>query len=60
MKITSYEMMKDFSLVAIAGPTSDQQPPFIWSQSRCHKEVPHVGLPDEWNFKPFVPKWVLS
>ncbi len=53
-------MMKDFSLVAIAGPTSDQQPPFIWSQSRCYKEVPHVGLPDEWNFKPFVPKWVLS
>ena len=53
-------MMKNVSLVAIAGPTADQQPPFIWSQSRCNKEVPHVGLPDKWDFKPFVPKWVLS
>ena len=30
--------MTDFSLVAIAGPTSDQQPPFIWSQLHCDKK----------------------
>jgi len=53
-------MMQHFSLVAIAGPTADQQPPFIWSQSDFDKQVSHVGHPDRWDFKPFIPTWTIS
>jgi len=56
-KITGYELMQNFSLVAIAGPTTQGQPPFIWSQSDFDKTVPHVGHPDVWNFTEFIPKW---
>lgn len=52
--------MQQFSLVAIAGPTTDQQSPFIWSQSDFDTHVSHVGHPDTWNFKPFTPTWTLS
>ena len=51
--------MGKFSLVAIAGPTAEQQPPFVWSQSDCNKKVPHIGHPDKWDFKPFTPTWTL-
>ncbi len=60
LKITSYELIQHFSLVAIAGPTTDQQPPFIWSQSDFDKQVLHIGHPDKWDFKPFTPTWILS
>jgi hypothetical protein len=60
LKITSYELIQKFSFVAIAGPTTDQQPPFIWSQSDFDKQVPHIGHPDKWDFKPFIPTWILS
>lgn len=60
LQISSYQLMQQFSLVAIAGPTADQQKPFVWSQSYCDKEVPHYGQPDTWNFDPITPTWKLS
>ncbi|CAF3461697.1 unnamed protein product [Rotaria socialis] len=58
-KITNYAMMQNFNLVAIAGPTSDTQPPFVWSESDFDTKVSHVGHPDKWNFGPFTPTWML-
>ena len=58
-KITNYAMMQNFTLVAIAGPTSDQQPPFVWSESDFDKQVSHIGHPDKWNFTAFTPTWML-
>jgi hypothetical protein len=52
--------MQNFTLVAIAGPTSDQQTPFVWSKSDFDTQLSHVGHPDEWNFSPLTPKWMLS
>lgn len=52
--------MQKSSVVSIAGRTSDQQQPFIWSQAHCEKKVSHVGQPDKWNFEPFVPTWESS
>jgi len=49
--------MQQFSLVAISGPTTDHQPPFVWSQSICGTKLPHFGQPDQWNFEPFIPTW---
>ena len=51
--------MRNLSVVSIAGPTTDQQAPFIWSQARCEKKVSHIGQPDKWDFQPFIPAWVL-
>ncbi|CAF4013335.1 unnamed protein product [Rotaria sp. Silwood2] len=59
-KITNYAMMQNFSLVAIAGPTSDNQPPFVWSESDFNTNVSHIGHPDKWNFTSFTPTWVFS
>jgi hypothetical protein len=53
-------MMQKFSLVAIAGPTTEGQPPFIWSQSDFDKNVSHIGHPDIWNFTDFIPEWNLT
>ncbi|CAF1458588.1 unnamed protein product [Rotaria magnacalcarata] len=58
-KITNYAMMQNFNLVAIAGPTSDTQPPFVWSESDFDTKVSHVGHPDKWDFGPFTPTWML-
>jgi len=52
--------MQDFSLVAIAGPTTDHQKPFVWSESYCNKLASHIGQPDKWNFEPYSPVWKLS
>ncbi len=51
--------MQHSSLVAIVGPTIDQQTPFVWSQSSCDKQLSHIDQPDVWNFSPFVPTWSL-
>ncbi|CAF0742378.1 unnamed protein product [Adineta steineri] len=59
-KIMNYAMMQNFTLVAIAGPTSDQQPPFVWSESDFDKTVSHIGHPDKWNFTSFTPTWMLT
>ncbi len=57
-KITSYSMMKNFELAAIAGPTDQNQPAFVWSNSTFDKTVSHIGHPDVWNFTKFKPTWL--
>lgn len=52
--------MEQFSLVAIAGPTTDEQVPFVWSKSSCDKQASHIGQPDTWNFEPITSVWKLS
>lgn len=51
-------MMQNFNLVGISGPTSDQQPPFVWSESDFNTQVSHIGHPDKWDFGPFTPTWM--
>jgi hypothetical protein len=57
LQLTTYEMMKNFELIAISSPTYDQQPPFQWSKSDLEKTVRHVGHPDVWKFEPVHHKW---
>lgn len=35
---------------AQSGPSYDQQPAFVFSQSDYGKTTSHVGLPDSWTF----------
>ncbi|XP_034026103.1 putative phospholipase B-like 2 [Thalassophryne amazonica] len=56
MKMTSYEMFREFGMVAVSGPTWDQVPPFQWSTSP-YKDLMHMGHPDTWAFKPVNVKW---
>ena len=59
-KITGYKRIQEHELIAIAGPTSQGQPPFVWSKSDFDKTVSHVGHPDAWNFTSFTPVWNLT
>ena len=52
-------MTQSFSLVAIAGPSAQNQPPFVWSNSSFDKTVSHMGHPDVWNFTEFTPTWMF-
>ncbi|XP_076007165.1 putative phospholipase B-like 2 [Genypterus blacodes] len=56
MKLTSYGMFRDFAMVAVSGPTWDQVPPFQWSTSP-YRDLPHIGHPDTWMFKPITVTW---
>lgn len=56
MKMTSYEMFRDYGMVAVSGPTWDQVPPFQWSTSP-YKDLLHMGHPDIWKFKPVKVTW---
>lgn len=58
-KIASYAMIQNFTLSAVAGPSAENQPPFVWSQSDFDKVYSHIGHPDVWNFQPISPVWVL-
>jgi hypothetical protein len=53
-------MIQDHELIAIAGPTTQGQPPFVWSNSSFDKNVSHIGHPDKWDFKEFTPVWNLT
>ncbi|KAH7978594.1 hypothetical protein HPB49_006029 [Dermacentor silvarum] len=55
MKMTNASLATGLGLIAVAGPTHDQQPPFRWSTSGFHDL--HAGQPDLWNFAPFVCTW---
>ncbi|XP_022093226.1 putative phospholipase B-like 2 [Acanthaster planci] len=57
MKVTSSDMYRSLSMVAVSGPTHDQQPVFQWSKSRCDKEQLHMGQPDLFNFDPVKVVW---
>ncbi|XP_024131653.1 putative phospholipase B-like 2 [Oryzias melastigma] len=56
MKVTSFEMFKEYGMIAVSGPTWDQLPPFQWSTSP-YKDLVHMGHPDVWNFKPIKVTW---
>jgi len=47
-KVTSYS--RGLKSTIISGPTADQVPPFVWSTSIYDKDLPHVGMPDKWDF----------
>ena len=49
-KITSYRLYANDQVVAVAGPTWDQQPPFKWSTSGHVGNRP-LGHPDEFKFE---------
>eukprot|EP00800_Vazella_pourtalesii_P022033 TRINITY_DN8422_c0_g1_i1.p1 TRINITY_DN8422_c0_g1~~TRINITY_DN8422_c0_g1_i1.p1 ORF type:complete len:521 (-),score=92.92 TRINITY_DN8422_c0_g1_i1:692-2254(-) len=49
-KITSYRLYAKDQVVAVAGPTWDQQPPFKWSTSGHVGNKP-MGHPDEFKFE---------
>ncbi|XP_033098666.1 putative phospholipase B-like 2 [Anneissia japonica] len=57
MKVTSYTMHKTMSMIAVAGPTSDQQPPFQWSISDYKDKLFHLGQPDIFDFGPVHVNW---
>lgn len=56
MKLTSYQMFQDYSMMAVSGPTWDQVPPFQWSSSP-YKDLLHMGQPDKWTFSPIKVTW---
>ncbi|KAK7477434.1 hypothetical protein BaRGS_00031336 [Batillaria attramentaria] len=53
MKLTSSKMFRSLSMVAVGGPTWDENPPFQWSKSDF-VNLSHVGQPDLWKFSPFL------
>ncbi|KAA0716181.1 putative phospholipase B-like 2 [Triplophysa tibetana] len=56
MKLTGYEMMKHFEMLAVSGPAWDQVPVFQWSTSPYSKLL-HMGHPDRWDFNTVHVKW---
>lgn len=56
MKMTSYEMVKNFEMLAVSGPAWDQVPVFQWSTSPYNKLL-HMGHPDRWDFPTVHVKW---
>uniref|UniRef100_A0A8D2J321 Phospholipase B-like n=2 Tax=Varanus komodoensis TaxID=61221 RepID=A0A8D2J321_VARKO len=56
MKVTSYEMAKNLSLIATSGPTWDDLPAFQWSSSP-YRNLLHMGHPDLWQFPPIQVCW---
>ncbi len=55
-KITNSEMVMNLEMLAVSGPTDEQQPPFQWSTSNL-VGLKHFGQPDLFNFKPVHIKW---
>ncbi|NXW46451.1 PLBLB protein, partial [Nyctiprogne leucopyga] len=56
MKVTSWDMVPTFGLVAASGPAWDDVPPFRWSTSPCSALL-HMGHPDLWTFPPVKVHW---
>ena len=48
-KIASYELIKNFSIRAVSGPTHDTQPIFTWDNVSM-KECPHVAQPETFGY----------
>jgi hypothetical protein len=55
-KITNSEMAMNLEMLAVSGPTHEQQPPFEWSTSNIG-DLKHFGQPDLFNFSPIYIKW---
>ncbi|XP_072443457.1 putative phospholipase B-like 2 [Chiloscyllium punctatum] len=56
MKVTSFELHKNYQMIAVSGPTWDQVPAFQWSKSPFSKLM-HKGQPDLWKFLPVMVQW---
>nr|XP_028566947.1 putative phospholipase B-like 2 isoform X2 [Podarcis muralis] len=56
MKVTSFEMAKNYSFIATSGPTWDNLPPFQWTTSP-YRNLIHMGHPDLWKFSPIQVRW---
>jgi hypothetical protein len=55
-KITNSEMAMNLEMLAVSGPSDEQQSPFQWSTTNL-KGLKHFGQPDLFNFKPIYIKW---
>jgi len=53
-KFTTSALISRLSSEIISGPTTQGQPPFIWSKSSWNS-TSHLGQPDAWNFP-----WIVS
>jgi hypothetical protein len=51
-KIVDHSLIQHLVFVAQGGPTHDQLPPFVWSNSPCRDQL-HYGMPNVWNFNWF-------
>nr|CAB3264926.1 putative phospholipase B-like 2 [Phallusia mammillata] len=56
VKVTSSEMIRKYEMVAECGPTHDQQPVFVWSESPF-AHLSHRGMPDRYDFEPVHVTW---
>ncbi|XP_003742442.1 putative phospholipase B-like 2 [Galendromus occidentalis] len=56
-KVADARSIRDFSFLAICGPTNDIQPTFSWSESVFSQRP--LGHPDVFDFKPVRHKWTL-
>jgi hypothetical protein len=54
-KLKSSEMVKNLEMLAVSGPTSEQQLPFEWSTTNL-KALRQEGHPNLFNFKPIYTK----
>ncbi len=43
-----FPQLKNRSVLAVSGPTTDQQPPFAWTEAWA--DTPHRGQPDVFDF----------
>jgi hypothetical protein len=49
--LMSKALLERGEVLAIGGPTTDDQPPFKWSEApEVIQDIPHQGVPDSWNF----------
>ncbi|KAG2499896.1 hypothetical protein HYH03_002184 [Edaphochlamys debaryana] len=48
-KVTTASMLKRMEADVVAGPTTQGQPPFSWSDPRW-SDLPHRGMPDTWDY----------
>jgi hypothetical protein len=55
-KITNSVMTRNSEMLAVSGPTGEQQPRFQWSTTNL-KGLRHEGHPDLSDFKPIYTKW---
>ncbi len=61
MKLTNYQLSQNLDIIAIYGPTYDDEDitPFSWSQADFGNSTSHFGHPDKFTFGPFQTKWNL-
>jgi hypothetical protein len=53
-------MAQNQELIVINGPTNEDVPAFVWSESDFNTKSKLYGHPDKFEFKPFFIKWNLK